>query len=245
MPPSKGKRPWHQVGSMSRRRPKHSDTKVDPSDSNAATSLGSDDQVSANRIWRLPVLLALTLLIVAGSYFWFDYERPSFRIEPQQSSADVHRAILLANPENHDAHYNLGRALQTEGKLEDAISHYRRAIALSGGDASYHNNLGAALAAQGKLEEAIEQFDRAIEFDPSNAEARFNAGNALYSQDKVDEAIAQYRRAIELKADYAKAHNNLAVALKQSGHLEEAYQHRYEAMRLERAQQGEALPASK
>ena len=132
----------------------------------------------------------------------------------------------------------IGFVLQSQGKLDEAISHYRRAVALSGNQARYHNNLGAALAVQDNLDEAIDHFNQAIKCEPDNAEAIFNLGNVFFSQEKLADAINQYRRVIELKPDYAKAHNNLAVALKKTGHLQEAYQHRYEAMRLERMQQG-------
>jgi tetratricopeptide (TPR) repeat protein len=188
--------------------------------------------------WWLPTILVIATMLVIASYFWFDYQSPPLPIAAQKSPADVYYSMISENPENHDAHYNLGLVLQSQGKLEEAITHYRQAIALSGGDARYHNNLGAALAATRKVDEAIEHFNQAIALDPTNAGAFCNLGNAYFSQEKIEEAKNQYRRAIEIKPDYAKAHNNLAVALKQTGQLKQAYQHRYEAMRLERAQQG-------
>ena len=107
-------------------------------------------------------------------------------------------------------------------------------------DARYHNNLAAAFAMRKKFDLAIEHFLLALELDPENIEATFNLGNALFSSNKIEDAMVQYRKVIALRPEHARAHNNLAVALKQSGHLEEAYKHRFEAMRLEKTQQGDA-----
>jgi len=187
---------------------------------------------------RLSALTLVTVLIVAGSYYWFRFKPPPLVSVQQPTVADGYRAAIATEPENYKAHYNLGLVLQSQGKNDEAIFHYQRAIEITGGDVRYHNNLGAALSATGKLDEAIRHFNQAIEFDPNNSEVRFNFGNALFLQEKLEEAMVQFRRTIQLKPDHAKAHNNLAVALKKSGYLKEAFQHRNEAMRLERSQQG-------
>ena len=190
----------------------------------------------STRKWGLLAVVGITVLVVAGSYYWFDFESPPLEPLGANSQADFYRRVLASDPENDEAHYNLGLLLQSQGKLDEAVFHYRRAIEMSGDDASYHNNLGAALADLREFDEAVEHFNRAITLDNDFAEAHVNLGNALFSQEKLEDAIVHFRRAIELKPDYVKAHNNLAVALKQMGHLDEAYRHRFEAMRLEQAQ---------
>ena len=47
---------------------------------------------------------------------------------------------------------NLGAALQAEGRLDEAIDHYRRAIALAPDYAPAYNNLATALRAKGRLD---------------------------------------------------------------------------------------------
>ena len=218
---------------MSRRQRKSkgsSSTHRRSGDSAVANAKTAERTASPAWNWWLLTLIAVTTLTVAGGYFWFTSETPTHNHVKRSSPVDVYRTAIVTNPKNHDAHYNLGFVLQSQGKLDEAISHYRQAVALSDGQARYHNNLGVALAVQDNLDEAIDHFNLAIKCDPDNAEAIFNLGNALFSQEKLADAITQYRRTLELKPDYAKAHNNLAVALKKTGHLEQAYQHRYEAM---------------
>jgi superkiller protein 3 len=108
------------------------------------------------------------------------------------------------------AHYHLGLALHQQGKLEEAIACYRKAIELDPKYAPAHSYLGFALQAQGKLEEAIPCCRKAIELDPKLAPARNNLGIALNAQGKLEEAIACYRKAIELDPKSTQAHSNLA-----------------------------------
>ena len=73
--------------------------------------------------------------------------------------------------------HNLGNALHSQGKLDEAIAEYRTAIRLKPDYAEAHNNLGAALGAQGKTEEAIAECRTAIRIKPDYAEAHNNLGN--------------------------------------------------------------------
>ena len=92
--------------------------------------------------------------------------------------------------------------LKDQGKLDEAIACYRRALELKPDYAEAHNNLGNALKDQGKLDEAVACYRRALELKPDYAEAHNNLGNVLKDQGKLDEAVACYRRALELKPDY-------------------------------------------
>ena len=102
--------------------------------------------------------------------------------------------------------------MKDQGKLDEAIACYRRALELKPDYAEAHNNLGNALKDQGKLDEAVACYRRALELKPDYAEAHNNLGIALKDQGKLDEAVACYRRALELKPDYAEAHLNLSLS---------------------------------
>jgi predicted O-linked N-acetylglucosamine transferase (SPINDLY family) len=118
--------------------------------------------------------------------------------------------------------FNFGNRLRAQGKFEEAIAAYRRAIGIKPDFAEAHSNLGIMLVVQGKLEEAIAAFRRAISIKPDHTEAHSNLGTMLVNQGKLEEAIAAYRRAIDIKPDFAQAHSNLANALAKQGKLEEA-----------------------
>ena len=57
-----------------------------------------------------------------------------------------------------------------QGKLEEAIEAYKKALALKPDYAEAYSNMGVALKGQGKLEEAIEAFNRALSVEPENAD---------------------------------------------------------------------------
>jgi tetratricopeptide (TPR) repeat protein len=132
------------------------------------------------------------------------------------------------------AHVNLGNALATKGKLDEAIAEYREAIRLKKDYAKAHYNLGKALEDKGKLDEAIAEYREAIRLKKDFANAHVNLGVALRSKGQLDEAIAECREAIRLKKDDAVAHINLGVALHDKGQLDEAIAEFRQAIRLKK-----------
>ena len=137
------------------------------------------------------------------------------------AAEQLYRQILAAAPDHAYAH-NLGAALNEQGKLDQAIACYRRALQLKPDYAESLNNLGLALRDQGKPDEATACCRRAVELRPDLAEAHNNLGLALSEQGKPEEAAACCRSALEIKPAYVEAHNNLGNALEDQGKLEEA-----------------------
>ena len=130
--------------------------------------------------------------------------------------------MLAIKPDYAEAYNNMGNALKEQGKLEEAIEAYNKALAIKPDYAEAYNNMGNALKEQGKLEEAIEAYNKALAIKPDYAEAYNNMGNALKEQGKLEEAIEAYNKALAIKPDYAEAYNNMGNALKEQGKLEEA-----------------------
>ena len=60
-------------------------------------------------------------------------------------------------------------AFKDQGKLDEAVACYRRALELKPDFAEAHNNLGNALKDQGKLDEAVACYRRALELKPDYA----------------------------------------------------------------------------
>jgi superkiller protein 3 len=129
------------------------------------------------------------------------------------------QAVRPRNPYNLT---NLGKALRKQGRLDEAIACFRKAIELEAKYAHAHHNLAFALARQGKHDEAAGYYKEAIALDPKSMPAHFNLGNALYHQRKLDEAIASYRKAIELDPKSSLAYTGLGVALAQQKKWDEA-----------------------
>ena len=119
------------------------------------------------------------------------------------------------------------------GRLDEAVSHYRRALALAPDLVGAHTNLGNALVALGRLDEALIHSRRAIELDPTLAEAHVNLGTALLQQGNLDAAATQLERAISIDPNFADAFCNLGNVLLAQGRLDEAAQHYVRAIDLQ------------
>jgi Tfp pilus assembly protein PilF len=139
---------------------------------------------------------------------------------------------IARDPKYAQAHYILGIALASKGKLDEAIACFRKAIDLEPTNRALHDNLGKALSENGQVDEAIVCFRKVIDLDPKNAKAHYNLGHALcHGKGQLHEALACYRQAIALDAKYAEAHCNLGSVLAAQGRFAEslaAYQRGHE-----------------
>jgi tetratricopeptide (TPR) repeat protein len=109
------------------------------------------------------------------------------------------KEAIEIDPENNEAHYNLGEIYLQQENFEEGIAATRRAIELNDKDVMAHVNLATGLINQGKKEEAIREFDRAIELDPNNALARFNRGLTHLQAMRIDEAREDWQKYLELE----------------------------------------------
>lgn len=87
---------------------------------------------------------------------------------------------------------------QMEGKLDQAIEHYQRSVAVHP-TAEAHTFLGWSMSFQGRLAEATTECLRAIEIDPDFGNPYNDIGVYLMQQGKLDEAILWLGKAKQAK----------------------------------------------
>ncbi len=155
------------------------------------------------------------------------------RARVYESPKTLWQDTLARNPDAWVAHNNLAIALAAEGRVEEAIEHYREAIRIHPRFAEAHNNLAHALLAQGRLEEACMRLEAAVRIDGDFAVAHYNLGNVLRRLGRPDEGLAHYDRALEIDPDYQKVHNNYGAELITQGRLDEAIVHLQRALELD------------
>jgi tetratricopeptide (TPR) repeat protein len=122
-------------------------------------------------------------------------------------------AAVALRPESMGVHHNLGVALRSKGRWDEAVASFRNAIKLDPKCERAHTALGNALINKGQWDEAIASFRKAIELSPEFATPHSNLGIALTVTGQWGEAMACHRKAIELDPMNAIAHNNLADIL--------------------------------
>jgi tetratricopeptide (TPR) repeat protein len=196
----------------------------------AIIALFSAGLASLAKQWNFrPRSAAVVMMLFWGGVLVF----PTWSQSRQYADGEtLYRTTLSRNASCWMAHNNLGNALQGEGRLEEAVTHYNEAVRLKPDFAEAYNNLGDALHGLGRPEEAVASYEKALRLMPDLAGAHYNLGNALRESGRLEEAVAQYREALRHEPGLAAAHGNLGAALERLGRLEEAVTHLTEAVRL-------------
>jgi protein O-GlcNAc transferase len=151
---------------------------------------------------------------------------------------------LQIQPEDADAHNNLGIVLAQQGKFDEALAHYHEALRLKPGFLPALNNLAIALHRQGKLDEACAFYQQVLLMEPDHAHAQNNWGVALLEQERLDEAAECFHKTLRLQPGLADVHYNLGVVYREQGLMNEALAHIQEGLRLQPNARFRALSAT-
>ena len=92
------------------------------------------------------------------------------------------------DPQDAEAHYNLGIVMQDLGRLDEAETIYKKAITLKP-DHKAHNNLGIVMQELGKLDEAEASYKKAITLKPDFIQAIKNRWLLLFNQKRYEAAL--------------------------------------------------------
>jgi tetratricopeptide (TPR) repeat protein len=140
---------------------------------------------------------------------------------------------IAANPDFVPARLYLAYALQTQGKLDQAVEQYRQAIAIQPDNYDAHNDLGVILGKQGLTEEALKELRHSLAIKPDQAAPHFYMGKIFMRAQRFSEAVEEYTQAVRFDPANANAHNELGAALFQLGDYEKAAAQFSEALRID------------
>lgn len=140
------------------------------------------------------------------------------------------RALLQPS---YVAHHNLAEGLREQGRLEEAVEHYRRSLAMDPSRAQGYGGLGNALQDLGRPAEALAVLYAGIEAQPEDAKLRHGLAILLDSLGRRQEAIEQLRAAVRLDPDLQPAQWGLGKLLQAEGELDEARRHLERALELD------------
>ena len=115
-----------------------------------------------------------------------------------------------------------GDSLFHLGRLEDAITCYRRAVAIEPKDANSLFALGSALITSGAQTEGHAYLMQALEIDPGNARAHVNLGLAYFNTGNAQNAVISARNALLIDQNLEIAHVLLGLALAEQADIEAA-----------------------
>jgi tetratricopeptide (TPR) repeat protein len=119
-----------------------------------------------------------------------------------------HRAAEL-NDKLAPVHATLGLIYQGQGKYDDAVKEFQRALELDPTSDAAYRGLAGSYEAAGKNAEAESAYRRAIEMR-KDYWGGYSALGAFYAKSaRYDDAAAQFRRVIELAPENVRGYSNL------------------------------------
>ncbi|MEH2285556.1 MAG: tetratricopeptide repeat protein [Nostoc sp.] len=144
-------------------------------------------------------------------------------------------------------HNNLGYTLEQQGKFDEAVTCYQKALELQPNCTEADVNIGNALNAQGKLSKdqqahyanlnhklglsrtiagdlktAINYYRQAIALNPDLPEVYYNLGKILQQQGQWSEAIASYHQALKLNPQNWEIYSRLGQVYQSQNQIAEA-----------------------
>ena len=207
-----------------------------------------------------PALRRMAGLHLERSYTDLDRDREAVavaleltRLYPDDPEVLYHTGRLFGNyaylqtvrlarvaPDSIWLHQAAGEANESQGQLDEAISHYRQVLALAPKRPGIHFRLGRVLLAQagqakgnsGAEAEALKEFQLELQIDPTNADAAYEIGEMMRKAGQLDKAVASFKQAVAAYPSFEEALVGLGRTLVATGDPAAALPHLDKAITL-------------
>jgi tetratricopeptide (TPR) repeat protein len=124
-----------------------------------------------------------------------DLERTARQFDAAEG---LYRRVLEFKPADSEATWKLARALEGQGRLEEAIDVLTQARALSQDDIQIAKALGDVLTERGAYDDALPLLEEVTLRDPNDAFGHYYQALALEGTGKRSEALLHANKAVEL-----------------------------------------------
>jgi tetratricopeptide (TPR) repeat protein len=167
-----------------------------------------------------------------GPYAQAAKDRVSILSKNPSQVVKIKSEIELAQLKEAEDAYDNAVKRQSEGKFDEAIVEYKKALQVSPNEAAYWYSMGTAYQAKNDLDGALENYKKAVAIAPKQPEyttavrqvAQSKAAplinSAIEKQTKKNDisgAIVDYEAALHLDPDDAGTHMNLGTAFQAGG----------------------------
>jgi len=115
-----------------------------------------------------------------------------------------------------------GTQFKQEGKLDDAIAAYNKALEINSNLPWTYHNLGEVQSQLGDYEEAVAAYQQALKLNPNLIWSYEKLGEVLTKLGRLDEAISLYSKAIEINSNFFNVYKNLGDIFQAQGKQLEA-----------------------
>ncbi|MFK7886066.1 MAG: sulfotransferase [Gammaproteobacteria bacterium] len=119
--------------------------------------------------------------------------------------------LLEQMPDYADGHFNLAQSLQLQGRVEAAIVHLERALALNvARPHEAHTELGNALLLRRREDDAAGQYEMALAKRPGYSRALYGLGTVRAAQGQFEDALRHFRHALDDEPAFVEALQQIA-----------------------------------
>ena len=132
---------------------------------------------------------------------------------------------LAALPESPEIHELLAEAMQQQGRREEALTEWRRAVELAPRDNRLTGRLAESLLTNRSYPEALRLLEPLVASNPNHADWQYLLGDVLVRERRTEEALPHLERAVALNAGLTAAQASLGRALLQLGQAAKAIPH--------------------
>lgn len=130
-------------------------------------------------------------------------------------------------------HLQQGLDLDAEGRHEDAIFAYQRAVSLDPSYLQAHVNLVAAFGRLGRYADAENHYRHALSLDSEAVELHINWGTLQATRGEHTDAIRSFRQGLAINPNSADMHADLGSIFQRTGDIAQATRHLRRALELE------------
>jgi len=177
-------------------------------------------------LWQWGVSVAVLLALAVTARHQLDYWSDNTKLWARVIALQAQHA----NPDNWVAENNMGHALLKLGEEEEAMPHFRAAVAINPFDPDSNLNLGAYEQEHKNLAAAIEQYKKVIAMTqntprlnaPSRAQAFSNMGFAYRELKDYAQARASFQQVVNIDPNDARSWLGIAIMAQKSGDLNTA-----------------------
>lgn len=125
------------------------------------------------------------------------------------------------NPNDAEAHTNLGAVYQKLGDYPKALQEYSKAKSLNPKNLTTRFNIGTLYQIQKEYNLAINAYDEVLQFNPNDESARFYKAQCFSELKQFDKAANEYKKLLEINPNNTEAKNLMLEAMRQVASPEE------------------------
>jgi tetratricopeptide (TPR) repeat protein len=150
-----------------------------------------------------------------------------YAIVLQAASRPADALDVLADRDARLQHSERAQAVQADalaasGRVQDAVAHYQRVLALAPANNAARIALGVCQQRLGDVAGAVASYRAALALDPDADDAWSNLGLALGAMGQMTQAVEALKKAVALNPGDVATKCNLGTVLQESGHVDGA-----------------------